>query len=353
MQTAPVNLLDYANYLQLNKLLDAQSPKSDFHDEMLFILVHQVYELWFKQILCEVDAVKDALSKKVLSDTAIFQVVKRLERIIKIQQLMIDQIKILETMTPMDFLEFRDLLGTSSGLESYQFRLLEVKLGIHYDMTSPQIARLSLPYQQLIAQALSSPSLLSLVDQWLSRTPFLHIDDFTFWTEYQNKINTMHEQEKLKIHSSHVLTDQEKLISLQQLQQTEQHFKVLFDEALYAEKMQAGERKLSRRALQAALLIYVYRSQPAFHLPYMLLTALVEIDNLLSSWRYAHMLMVQRMIGQRIGTGGTSGQQYLMQAMQSRKIFTDINNLASFLIPGSQLPLPDKIKQQLGLTYAL
>src|SRR5262245_52069785 len=105
------NRIEYSNYLQLDKLLDAQSPVSIFHDEMLFVITHQTYELLFKQILFEIDAVSQSLSKDALPDTEIFKVVSRLQRIIKIQKIMVDQIKILETMTPMDFLEFRDLLG--------------------------------------------------------------------------------------------------------------------------------------------------------------------------------------------------------------------------------------------------
>lgn len=353
MNTAKPKQIDYSNYLQLNKLLDAQAPETTFHDEMLFVIIHQAYELWFKQILFEIDAVSHSLSSDQLPDTEIFKVVTRLQRIIKIQKLMVDQVKILETMTPMDFLEFRDFLGTASGFESYQFRLLEVKLGVKYEMTSPHITRLSKASQKLIESALSSPSLLDLIEQWLSRTPFLSIDDFTFWLDYQNEIKARHEHEKRHIHTNDWLTEQEKSASLRQLQQVEHHFNILFDDDLYAEQLNTGEKKLSKRAIHAALLIYIYRDQPAFHLPYMLLSSLVEIDDLLSSWRYAHILMVQRMIGQRVGTGGSTGQQYLTHAMQSRKVFSDLTNLASFLIRGSQLPLPDHMKQKLGLSYVL
>jgi len=346
-----VKRIDYFNYLHLNELLNAQFPKSSIHDEMLFIITHQVYELWFKQILFEIDAVSLLLAQDELLDTDIFKVVSGLQRIIKIQKLMIDQIKILETMTPMDFLEFRDLLGTASGFESHQFRLLEAKLGVKYEMSSPFISRLSEPHQRLIAEALSQSSLLTLIERWLSRTPFLSIDDFTFWADYQAEIQVRHEQERLKINTNEWLSPQEKLSSMQQLQSVEEHFNVLFDSTLYNELIVKGEKKLSQRATHAALLIYIYRDQPAFHLPYMLLSSLVEIDDLLSSWRYAHILMVQRMIGQRVGTGGSTGQQYLTHAMQSRKVFSDLTNLASFLIRGSQLPLPDHVKIKLGLSY--
>lgn len=348
-----VKRIDYFNYLHLNELLNAQFPESTFHDEMLFVITHQVYELWFKQILFEIEAVSHLLAQDELPDTDIFKVVSRLQRVIKIQKIMVDQIKVLETMTPMDFLEFRDMLGTASGFESYQFRLIEVKLGVKYDMSSPLISRLSEAHQQLIAAAMSQPSLLALIEKWLSRTPFLSIDDFTFWADYQAEIQSRHEQEKLKINTNEWLSPQEKSTSLQQLEKVEEHFNILFDINLYNELVAKGEKRLSQRAIHAALLIYIYRDQPAFHLPYMLLSSLVEIDDMLSSWRYAHILMVQRMIGQRIGTGGSTGQQYLMHAMQSRKVFSDITNLASFLIRGSKVSLPEHVKAKLGLSYVL
>lgn len=352
-----IQAVEYHSYLQLDKILNAQSPESTklgntIHDETLFIIVHQVYELWFKQILHEIDDVRQTLSKDVLTDTSIYNVVSRLQRVIKIQHLMINQIKILETMTPMDFLEFRDFLGASSGLQSFQFRLFEIKLGVHYEKTTPFISRLNQSQQEIINQTLSEFSLLKLVEKWLERIPFLSIKDFSFWNNYKLAINNMLQEERGKIFQNAMLTEDEKQVRLQQLVQNESHFTALFDDDLYNKLLENGERHMSRLATSAALLIYIYRDQPVFQLPYMLLSCLVEIDELLTSWRHAHILMVQRMIGHRMGTGGTSGQNYLMHAMLSRKIFGDLTNLATYLVRGSNLPpLTDIIKQQLGFHY--
>src|SRR5690606_13313717 len=122
-------------YLQLDALLGAQKPESakhgkEAHDEHFFIIVHQVYELWFKQILHEVDSILKILSGERLDDREISKVVQRLNRITEIQRPLNDQIGILETMTPMDFMEFRNLFGTASGFQSVQFRLIENKLGL-------------------------------------------------------------------------------------------------------------------------------------------------------------------------------------------------------------------------------
>ena len=126
--------LSYGNYLQLDRILNAQATKSketgnEVHDEMLFIIIHQVYELWFKQIQHDLDSVIEMFKGNFLEEN-IGIVVARLDRIIEIQKLLIDQVGILETMTPMDFLEFRDLLNPASGFQSAQFREIENKLGM-------------------------------------------------------------------------------------------------------------------------------------------------------------------------------------------------------------------------------
>ena len=127
------NTLNYRNYLNLDVLLNAQKLISEkrvktAHDEMLFIITHQVYELWFKQILFEIESIFEVFHAKVIDESQVGIAVSRLHRINEIIQLLIDQIKILETMTPMDFLEFRDLLTPASGFQSGQFRQIENKI---------------------------------------------------------------------------------------------------------------------------------------------------------------------------------------------------------------------------------
>ena len=127
--------LSYGSYLQLDRLLDSQTLKStesgnSVHDEMLFIIIHQAYELWFKQILHELDSVLDMFKGNYVQEENLGTVVNRFDRIIEIQKLLVNQIGILETMTPMDFLEFRDLLNPASGFQSVQFREIENKLGM-------------------------------------------------------------------------------------------------------------------------------------------------------------------------------------------------------------------------------
>jgi tryptophan 2,3-dioxygenase len=132
----PDQPLYYADYLQLDQLLSSQAPRSRehdkaAHDETLFIVVHQVYELWFKEILHELNSVIDMFGKNYVDEKEVGIAVLRLGRITEIQKLLIDQLRVLETMTPLDFLEFRDLLHPASGFQSFQFRLIENKLGMN------------------------------------------------------------------------------------------------------------------------------------------------------------------------------------------------------------------------------
>ncbi|PIK45003.1 vermilion [Apostichopus japonicus] len=127
--------LSYGEYLQLDRLLSSQQCESDkhgkeIHDEHLFIIVHQVYELWFKQILHEMDSIRQLLSSVPFDESKQLIVNRRTSRVVAIMKICVEQIHILETMTALDFSDFRDYLAPASGFQSYQFRLLENKLGI-------------------------------------------------------------------------------------------------------------------------------------------------------------------------------------------------------------------------------
>jgi tryptophan 2,3-dioxygenase len=356
--------LYYADYLKLDQLLSAQQPKSlEYegrlaHDEIMFIIVHQVYELWFKQILHELDSVTAIFKKDYVEEHEIGIAVHRFHRIIEIQKLLIEQLRILETMTPLDFLDFRDLLMPASGFQSFQFRLIENKLGLKSESRKQfdkraYYSRLSAQHQEMILQAEREPTLFDLIEKWLERTPFLNFNGYHFWEDYRRAVETMLEKDRQIIETNPLLSEQEKQHELQELAQTEKNFAAVFDEKKHHELIKKGLRRLSHRATQAALLIHLYRDEPILHQPFSLLTALIEIDELLTAWRHRHALMVQRMIGTKIGTGGSSGYQYLRSTAESHKIFSDLTNLSTYLIPRSQLPqLPEELERNLGFYYS-
>src|SRR5215204_4602620 len=125
----------YSEYLRLGQLLDQQVRMSErigapAHDEMLFIIVHQAYELWFKLILHELDRIQQDFGHEAMEDDRLGRIVHGLERIHEILKLLVHQLDVLETMTPLDFLDFRDLLNPASGFQSVQFRAIEIRLGV-------------------------------------------------------------------------------------------------------------------------------------------------------------------------------------------------------------------------------
>ena len=125
----------YGDYLQLGKILEAQAPESAkrgpaAHDETLFIIIHQTYELWFRQILHELDSVKTIFAQTPVASPQLSTVVARLKRVTEIQKVLVGQLDVMETMTSLDFLDFRDDLIPASGFQSLQFRLIEAGLGI-------------------------------------------------------------------------------------------------------------------------------------------------------------------------------------------------------------------------------
>lgn len=355
-------MVHYSDYLQLEKVLEAQFPESDklgqpAHDEMLFIVIHQAYELWFKQLLYETESVIGIMQQPALNDNSpeLQTVVHRLSRCTTILKVLVHQIDIMETMTPMDFLDFRDMLRPASGFQSWQFKLLEARLGLKYEHRFGQqyyLSQLRQPEIDKIKGAEAAPSLLQLVNTWLERMPFYRLDPdpagssdpsdhsnasvpgnpsssgnpsgaaAEFWADYHDRYKAS-------------LADPEK----NNLSGWEETFR----------GPGPADRSLSPAACRAALFIMLYRGYPMLQLPFQVLNQLLEIDEQLSTWRYRHMSMVHRMIGTRIGTGGSTGKDYLSSALTKHHLFKEIAGLTSYLIERRKLPqLDTEMERKLG-----
>lgn len=360
----PYPPVSYADYLKIHELLNLQNRRSEefgqpAHDETLFIITHQTYELWFKQILTEIDSVLLIFGQDKIDEEQMGTAVARLHRVIEIQKLLTQQISVMETMTPLDFLDFRDMLHPASGFQSTQNRLIENKLGLKADVrlaynSAPYHSVVSEPERQQMIAAEKAPSLFDLVDAWLSRTPFLRTEDFDFWTEYRKTVDAMFKQDRETVGSHPQLNATEKTRNLTEIDSAHETFRALFDADKYEELRKNGTFRMSYKALHAALLIQLYRDQPVFSLPFQLITALQDMDELMTTWRYRHSLMAHRMLGKKIGTGGSSGAQYLKAATDKHRIFNDFFNLATFLIPRSSRPkLPLKVRERLGFQYTV
>ncbi|MCJ8275986.1 MAG: tryptophan 2,3-dioxygenase [Bdellovibrionales bacterium] len=351
--------IHYSDYLKVPALTDLQSLRSkefgkEVHDEMLFIVIHQVYELWFKQILFELDSAISVFSQKKIEEREMLTASKRLERIIEIQKILVDQVTVLETMTPMDFLEFRDYLYPASGFQSTQFKLIENKLGLVDRITyNNKDYKTSLvdDDQDKAKNSENTPSLFSLLENWLERIPFLSTDNFDFWKNYHKAVEKRMNLNRAKAeqYNSDEATKKKHLDGVEAREIT---FKSIFDVKEYEKMQKEGLWRISHKALRGALFIYLYRDEPILQLPFNILTQLQTIDENFTQWRYRHALMVHRMIGVKMGTGGSSGHKYLREAGDKHKVFQDLNNLATFFLPKSDLPeLPDEIREKLRFKY--
>ncbi len=326
--------IHYHDYLRLDNILNAQFPESDkhqlpAHDEMLFIVIHQAYELWFKQLHYETNSITEIMGKPALNDNSpeLQTVVHRLSRCGTILRVLVHQIDIMETMSPMDFLDFRDMLRPASGFQSWQFKELEAKLGLKFDQRHGKeyyTSQLRTEHVAVIKKAEEDKSLLQLVNTWLERMPFLKEGaDNSFWENYK------------KVYTG-------------SLAEVEKNNIAAFEE-MFANETKNQSRSLSPAACRAALFIMLYRGYPLLHLPFQLLNALLEIDEQLSAWRHRHINMVHRMIGTRIGTGGSTGKEYLKEAADKHYIFKEIAQLNSFLIERRKLPaLSRSVEKKLG-----
>ena len=355
----PYPPIHYSDYLKIDDLLNLQKPRSEefgksAHDETLFIVIHQVYELWFKQILFELDSALKLFSQSRIDERDMLMATHRLQRIIEIQKILVAQVDVLETMTPLDFLEFRDFLYPASGFQSAQFRLVENKLGLINRLTYNKAEYDKALKDSDVApvkNAEESPSLFELLEKWLERTPFLSSESFEFWKSYrvavENRIKDSREKLKESDLESKTIEAHTKSLDIM-----ERSFTGIFDKEVYKKQQEEGQWRLSHEALCAALFIQLYRDEPILQLPFQIITQLQTIDENFTQWRHRHALMVHRMIGAKMGTGGSSGHKYLRAASDRHKVFQDFNNLSTFFIPKSELPeLPKELKDQLNFRY--
>lgn len=354
--------LYYPDYLHLDALLGSQDLESSkrgetVHDEMLFIVVHQSYELWFKQILWELDSILEIFDQDSVDETDMGTAVARLRRINRIQSLLIEMIAVLETMTSLDFLDFRDYLFPASGFQSAQFRVVENRLGLRRQdrlllSGDEYTARFEAADRDAVEKVESEPSLFGLVERWLERTPFLDQGDFRFWDAYRDAVHTRIQADRTVVEENATLTEEERQTQLKEFDQVLDQYEALFDAEKHDFERAAGRIRLSQRAFQAAVFITLYRDQPALQEPYHLLELLMDIDEGFTTWRYRHAQMALRMIGRRVGTGGSAGAKYLERSAARSRVFGDLLNLSTFLVPRADRPeLPRGLIESMRFRY--
>jgi tryptophan 2,3-dioxygenase len=319
-------VLDYDSYLKIPALKGLQQRRSKEHDEHLFIIIHQVYELWFKEVDFELSSVLDIMKDLRGIESNMLVIISRLQRVTVIMQILVDQIKVLETMTPLDFLDFRHELGTGTGFQSSQFHLIEAKLGLreedrvdHGKEYKEQFKRHHQSYIRELTEAEKSGStLFDHVQLWLENC----FDD-TLWKMYCNGVEMFVKEEEKRA------TQEEQLAKIKELKST-------FHDFVHESSYTAAKRfRLSHKAAKGAIGIIQNRDEPRFHTSSQVLSLLMDVDSLLMHWRNNHSLFVHRMIGSKIGTGGSGGYEYLRKTVESDsyRIYADLFKFSSFIIP--------------------
>lgn len=348
-------MIKYGDYLALDKILDAQHLESDkhsqhAHEEMLFIITHQTFELWFKQVLTEMGSVISLLDRDYVPEADIATCLARLHRVNRIMEHLVNQFTLIETMTPGEFMDFRGFLNPASGFQSAQWRILERTLGLPEERRVLRNYRDALPEHErvLLDQSTSGPSFFDVVERWLAKTPFIESEGYAFWDAYREAVRGMFHHDRDEVVRLAEADGNDPTEALAQIDRNEAGFHALFDPASYEELRASGVRRMSQRATLAALFIATYRHYPLLQGPYRFIDAVAELDRLVSLWRFRHTLMVGRMIGMRIGTGGSSGYDYLMATSVKQRVFDDLTSLTSFLIPSGHTPdLPEHVATRL------
>ncbi len=335
----------YADYLQLHELLELQGDDRGINsDEMHFIIVHQTFELWFKQVIRELSEVRDILGDKHVPEDDIPRAVDHLGRTTEIFRLMANQWAVLETLTPQGFLAFRDGLGSASGFESFQMREFEILLGLDNDdriggmdplSSFRRMAERDERSADILARledAMSQPSLYESMMNWVERTPIMgssygsegDADNVRAYVETHLEAHRTVCEEAAERSAGWGAGDPGKMAS----RMTAAH------DGAVSFLMPDGEVSRARAGL---LFIESYRELPLLTWPRTLIDAIVELEESMVKWRHSHARMVERIMGRRIGTGGTSGVDYLDATSQYR-IFKDLWGVRTILVKPQKRP---------------
>ena len=208
--------------------------------------------------------------------------------------------------------------------------------------------RLSEPDRIALRAAGTKPSLFDLLNRWLARTPFLDWGGETFREAYRAAVERHLARDAELVRTEPSIPPEKRERELNTIERAIESFS-----AVFSASEDSGGWRLSPQSVQAALFITLYRDKPAVQPAFRLLTVIVDIDEAMTLWRYRHALMVERMIGLKIGTGGSSGHAYLRTTAERHRIFSDLFRLSTFLIPRSAVPeLPPAIQAQMSFVYA-
>jgi len=371
MSDTPPTSTTYWDYIRVKELLALQTgiaaDESEIAtDEVVFITVHQIYELWFKLALKDLVAARDLFAKPQVPDEAMAGACRKLERLLCIFRLAADHFPLIETLTTRDYLEFRDKLFPASGGQSAQFRELEILFGL-------DVENIRVPYvtggsfeevlknpdgstgwslQRVQERMADRPTFREAIDQWLFRTPIQGSSPANGEPDTADEARTIAFIDGyLEAHAASVNTladDACARVSDAERKTLRGRYETEIAQAsgfLRAEDVPEEERPRRRRIRAAALFIEVYRELPLLAWPRQVLDLIVAVEQAFVAYRQRHARMAERIIGRRVGTGGSSGVDYLDQVALAYRIFPDLWAVRTILVRRDLLPDPDHAEQ--------
>ena len=351
-------LTNYWDYIKVEELLALQGGlEADDsgleNDEVLFITVHQVYELWFKLVLRELGKARDLFCAEHVHEQELSGAVRSLRRIVAILRLAVQHFEVMETLTTREYLGFRDKLMGASGFQSAQLRQIEIVLGLddssriplgiegdYKDALRATDGSASSARKRVEAQLGDMPTLKGAIEEWLLRTPLdgaphdapdaeAHLDAFV--------------ERFLAAHGRFVDLNLERALAATLGAADQQRVRARYlaeQESVRAfltpDADEGGAR--CRRIRAAMIFIETYRELPLLAWPREVLDGLVEVEQLFVVWRQRHARMVERVIGRRTGTGGSAGVDYLDQTALRYRVFRDLWAVRTLQIPRQAAP---------------
>lgn len=347
--------MNYWEYIRVEELLRLQGGMDRdesklANDEVLFIVVHQVYELWFKLVIREVVTARDLFNQNPVPDMALADATRSFRRISTIFEQAAAHFEVMETLTTRDYLGFRDALIGASGFQSAQLREIEILLGLddssriplgaegtYRDALRGKDGSPSVALERVDQRLAAGPSLKHVVYAWLARTPVGKDGPDAFLKEVLDA-HRKETQKRLAIVESQLHLSAADLALWKKRYESEVEVAAQFLNAEDDEKLSEEQRLESKKVRAALVFLESYRELPRLAWPREALDALVAMEQKILVWRQRHARMVERIIGRRTGTGGSAGVEYLDQTALRYRIFGDVWKTRTLLLRKAAVP---------------
>lgn len=360
----PARPTTYWDYIRVRDLLalqgglESDSSKID-QEEVVFITVHQIYELWFKIAIRDLVEARDLFKRPHVPDDALAGACRRLDRLKILFGLAVDHFPLIETLTTRDYLEFRDKLFPANGGQSPQFREFEILLGLddaaripyvtggsYTDVLKDESGNRTFALDRVEARKRDLPTFKDALDAWLFRTP-IHgsfPDSPDDAATVERFIDGYLERHRAFLDSTarHALSLTQDPAGREELSRRYDQEHAETATFLRAEDVPPTERSRRRRIRAAMVFIEIYRELPLLAWPREILEKLVALEQTIVHYRQRHARMAERIIGKRVGTGGSSGVDYLDDVARKYRVFRDLWAVRTILVPRSALPEPEK-----------